>query len=103
MSDDGGQTTGDGKGASSFIFAIGSPISALCPRRLSSVSIRRCAAGLDRAGPFVNFALHEIRKIRRRGAIIGNDLGSEAFEALLHQGSVHRLQGRLVELLDDRL
>src|SRR5258708_10511689 len=74
------------------------------PRRRGGISsIRRCPARLDRAGPFLAFALYEIPHISRLGSVAGDDLGPEPFEALLHQRVMHRLQGRLVELLDDRL
>ena len=42
------------------------------------------ARGLDRLGPFLDLALHEVAEIFRAHAIVGNELGAERFEPLAH-------------------
>src|SRR5580658_7594275 len=64
--------------------------------------IRGGAACLDGPGPFFDLALDEPTEILRRGAVIRDDLGAEAFETILHQRVVHGVDGRVVEPRDDR-
>src|SRR5262245_16229928 len=64
-------------------------------------SIRGRTAGLDRPGPFFDFAFYEISEISRSGAVIGNDLSAKPFEALLDHRRVHGLQRCIIHFLDD--
>src|SRR5450631_3181184 len=64
-------------------------------------SVHTDAAGLDRHRPFGDFALHEFREIFRRGAIVGDEFEPGAFELLPHAWRFHRLDRRMVELLND--
>src|SRR5262249_48506588 len=64
-------------------------------------STRGPPVGLDRPGPLLDLALDELAEIFRRGAVLGHDHGAEPFEPLLHHRRFHRLDGGVVELLDD--
>src|SRR5207248_1285112 len=70
-------------------------------RPLSADLIRAYAARLDRAGPLVDLAFHELSEILRRGAIVWHERGSETLHPFAHRGRLHGLHDRAVEPAHD--
>src|SRR5262245_46087268 len=68
--------------------------------RLSSIGAG--AARLDRAGPALDLARHELAEIVRRAALRRRDGDADALEALAHRRRLHRVVRRLGEPLHDR-
>src|SRR5258708_5384030 len=65
-------------------------------------SIHAYAGRLDRSGPFLDLAHHELRQIVRRPALSRHHLDAELHEPGLHVGGVHGRVDSIVELADDR-
>src|SRR5262249_57438730 len=64
-------------------------------------SIHGHAACFDRSGPLVDLALDEPAEIFRGGTLLGHDDGAECFESFAYRRRLHRLNRRVMELLDD--
>ena len=72
------------------------------PRASVSFRFRGYSCGFDRAGPFDDFAGNKSSKIGRRSPVICNQIDAIVLKALLHRRIVHRREGGVVELLDNR-